>query len=125
VVRFSLILLALLFAAPSVFAKTIPGVTVCAIACNSELENTTDIAGANTGTVYFAQYTDDTKSNSEVCMEQSQHLPTLGFRPVDQADLAHKGCSQSLHDKFFGKKVDILVAEGKNNISYVTEVIVR
>ena len=124
-VRFPLILLALVLAGPVAFAKTISGVTVCAIACNSELENSNDIENANTGTVYFALYADDTKSNSEACMEQSQHLPTLGYRPVDQADLAHKGCSQSLHDKFFGKKVDIQVAEGKNNISYVTEVIIR
>lgn len=122
--RFTLILCAMLMCAPA-FAETIHNVTVCAIACNSEVEVQTDIDGAQSGTIYYAEFKNDTSTNPSKCMAQAKHLPTYEYKAIDQEELAQKGCSEILHDKFFGKKVDIQVALGKNNRPYVTEVIER
>lgn len=122
--RFTLILCAVFMCAPA-FAKTIHNVTVCAIACNSEVEAQTDIDNAQAGTIYYAEFKADTSSNPSKCMAQAKRLPTYEYIATNQEELAQKGCSEILHDKFFGKKVDIQVALGKNNRPYVTEVIER
>jgi hypothetical protein len=112
VVRLSLILCALLISLEA-SAKTISNVTVCAIACNSEIEEETNLDNFASGTVYFATFNKKTKHDSNLCMKQAHHLPTYEFQP-DQEELIHKGCSEVLSDRFFGKRVDIVVAEDEN-----------
>jgi hypothetical protein len=122
--RFALILIACVVSTPA-FAKSIRNVTVCAIACNSELEAQTDIDNGQAGTVYYAEYKADTKANPNTCMMQAKHLPTYEYKPTDQDGIEKRGCSEILLERFFGKKVDIEVSVGKNNLPVVTEITVR
>ena len=85
-------------------AKTVRGVTICAASCQTESLGIRNHDEATVGKIYYAEATEENRTNTNFCLSNSKAITVTSNRMTDESI---KACASAMLHMYFGKKVDL------------------